>query len=105
MWQLELLSKVVPAFGALAGVYLESEHQDGRLRNAEDCYADIVNIGQAICRSGGEWASGLDDVDVTKLLTAFETRFPTRAKPFPIDLVAWRQREVFVPSTSDLFSQ
>lgn len=92
MWQLELLSRVVPAFGALVNDYSESEHHDGRRRDAEDCYADIVNIGQALYSSGGEWVLGLDDIDVTKLLTALETRFPK--KPFTLGFAAWAQREV-----------
>lgn len=95
MWQLELLSRVVPAFGALANTYSENEDHDERRRNAEDCYADIVNIGQALYSSGGQWALGLDDVDVTKLLTAFETRFPK--KPFTLGFATWKPQEVCLP--------
>jgi hypothetical protein len=89
MWELELLGRVVPAFGALARQYrrrLEDKPQDARLRDAEDCYQDLVLIGHAVYMSGGEWTSGLDDIDVTKLLAAFETRFPKKRLFLP----AWK---------------
>jgi hypothetical protein len=87
MWELELLSRALPAFGALAREYMrrmEDEHHDARLRNAQDCYQDIVLIGHAVHMSGGEWTSGLDDIDVAKLLAAFETRFPKKRFFLPI---------------------
>ncbi|KAF2689750.1 hypothetical protein K458DRAFT_413999 [Lentithecium fluviatile CBS 122367] len=84
MWQLELLSRVIPAFGALAKEFTESEHEDVRLRrDAHECYADIVTIGLALRMSCGEWASGFSDEDVNKLLAALETRIPTK-RSFPI---------------------
>lgn len=95
MWELELLSYIIPAFGVLAREFMEAEHHDTRLqRDAQECYADLVTIGLAVYMSGGEWASGLDDIDVTKLLTALETRFPTRKTAFPNVFAAPRASEV-----------
>jgi len=95
MWQLDVLSRVVPAFGALAKDFNERESQDSdiRLRDAQECYGDLLLIGQAIYTSRGEWAAGLEDIDITKLLAALETRFPTR-RNFPIAFSAWKSREV-----------
>lgn len=45
MWQLELLSWVVPAFGALAKEVIDSGP------DAQDCYSDLVNIGLAVSTS------------------------------------------------------
>ena len=82
MWQLELLSWIIPAFGALAKEFAECNDHDARLRqHAEDCYSDIVMIGWAVSESRGEWASGMNDEDITRLLKALESRFPTRWKP------------------------
>ncbi|KAF8867425.1 hypothetical protein BDZ45DRAFT_795139 [Acephala macrosclerotiorum] len=79
MWQLELLSRVIPAFGALAKEFTECYDNDARLQqHAQDCYSDIVAIGWAVSVSCGEWASGMNDEDITGLLTALESRFPTR---------------------------
>lgn len=79
MWQLELLSLVIPAFGALAKLSQEGEDEDARLKqDAMECYSDIVQIGWAVYSSRGEWASGIDDGIITQLLEALESRFPTR---------------------------
>jgi hypothetical protein len=87
MWQLELLSRVVPAFGALAKEYAEREHQDARLRrDAHDCYSDLASIGLGVFMSSGEWATGFIDQDVTKLLTALESRLPVKWS-FPLSFV------------------
>jgi hypothetical protein len=100
MWQLDLLARVVPAFGALAKQFYESDCHDTKLvRDAEDCHNDIVLIGQAIYISGGEWAVGLDDIDLTKLLTALETRFPTKWRVLPslMDFNPWKSQKVSPP--------
>jgi hypothetical protein len=94
MWELELLSRVVPAFGALARQdymkrmedvarhdYMKrkkDEHKCDMLRDAQNCWQDLVLIGSYIYTSGGEWASGLDDKIVAKLLEALEVRLPRR---------------------------
>lgn len=81
MWQLELLSWVIPAFGSLA--QKECDNPDANLsEDAKDCYSDIVNIGLALSVSHGEWALGLRDEEVTRLLVALESRLPTRWTPF-----------------------
>lgn len=88
MWQLDLLSRVVPAFGALAKEFTESEQYDARLRrDAQDCYADLVMIGLAVHKSYGEWAPGYDDHDCARLLAALDSRFPTKWT-FPISFPA-----------------
>lgn len=97
MWQFDLLARVVPAFGALAKQFLEGDCHDARLmRDAEDCYNDIVLIGQAIYMSAGEWAPGLDELDLTKLLTAFESRFPTKWRVLPSlsGIYSWKSQTV-----------
>lgn len=76
MWQLELLSWVVPAFGALAKEFTDSGP------DAQDCYSDLVNIGLAVSTSRGEWNSGLEDEHVSRLLKALESRIPNRRMPF-----------------------
>jgi hypothetical protein len=63
---------------------MEDEHHDTRLQDVQDCSQDIVLIRHAIQIFGGEWASGFDDIDVTKLLAAFETRFPKKRLFLPI---------------------
>jgi hypothetical protein len=82
MWELELLSRVVPAFGALARQdymkRMEDEHDYVLLRDAQNCWQDLVLIGSYIYTSGGEWASGLDDKIVAKLLEALEVRLPRK---------------------------
>lgn len=82
MWQLELLSWVVPAFGALAKEFLDSGPDADLFRSAQDCYSDLVNIGLAISTSRGEWFSGLEDEQISRLLKAFESRIPNRRVPF-----------------------
>jgi len=57
---------------------MEDEHDKAGLGNAQNCWQDLVLIGSCIYMSGGEWASGLDDVEVAELLAALETRFPKR---------------------------
>ena len=95
MWQLELLSRVVPAFGALAKKeFVDSEHRDARLRrDAQECYADLVTIGLGLHISGGEWASGYIDEDVNRLLAALDTRIPPKWS-FPINLPIVGQQKV-----------
>jgi hypothetical protein len=79
MWQLELLSKVVPAFGALAKRHTERESRKALLQSATDCYSDITFIGHAISVSRGESVPELhDDTILTDLLRAFATRIPRR---------------------------
>ncbi|KAL6399874.1 hypothetical protein AUP68_17283 [Ilyonectria robusta] len=83
MWQLRLLGQVIPAFGALARDFIESDVEDARLcQDANDCYSDIVSLGLALSVSRREWAAGIDDKDLTKLLQALESRIPTRRNPF-----------------------
>ncbi|KAL7919842.1 hypothetical protein ACQKWADRAFT_300209 [Trichoderma austrokoningii] len=82
MWQLELLSWVVPAFGALAKEFLDSGPDTDLFRSAQDCYSDLVNIGLAISTSRGEWVSGLEDEQINRLLKALESRIPNRRMPF-----------------------
>ncbi|KAH8698202.1 hypothetical protein GQ44DRAFT_832238 [Phaeosphaeriaceae sp. PMI808] len=101
MWQLELLSRVIPAFGALARTYSENEEHDARLRrDSQDCYSDMVTIGLSLCMSCGEWASGLIDEDLIKLLTALETRFPKPKRSFPISFSTPIVSEMAAPTTS-----
>lgn len=83
MWQLELLSWVIPAFGALAKDFIDCENPDAHLcQDASDCYSDIVSIGAALSVSGGEWAAGLREEKVSSLLTALESRLPKRRTLF-----------------------
>ncbi|KAK2590357.1 hypothetical protein QQS21_011967 [Conoideocrella luteorostrata] len=85
MWDLVLLGQVIPAFGALARAAIECETLGDDLRkDAEDCYSDIVNIGQAIYMSRGEWAFSLRDEVVARLLDALDTRLPSRWNPFTL---------------------
>ncbi|KAJ5726293.1 uncharacterized protein N7483_007650 [Penicillium malachiteum] len=61
MWQLTLLSRVIPAFGALAKEFIENEFNDDRLlKDAIDFYSDIVNLvlGESV-RSA--WPQKLQD--------------------------------------------
>jgi hypothetical protein len=106
MWQLELLSRVVPAFGALAKEFTENEQCDPRLRrDAQECYADLVTIGLALHMSCGEWASGFNDEDVSKLLAALDTRFPPRWSfpiSFPVQRVCLVRAPPHLPHLSDL---
>ncbi|KAF1829667.1 hypothetical protein BDW02DRAFT_602366 [Decorospora gaudefroyi] len=96
MWQLELLSCVVPAFDALAKECQESEQQYAGLGSAGECYADIVNIGLALHISGGEWASDLDDDIVSRLLMAFETRLQKK-RLFPNAFRSWKPIDQTTP--------
>lgn len=101
MWQLELLSRVIPAFGALAKEFTDCDDHDARLRqDAQECYSDIVIIGWAVSVSRGEWASGMDDKDITELLTALESRFPTRWKPFVFTTSLPHEVCFFIPPTA-----
>lgn len=83
MWQLELLSWVIPAFGALAKelIHVDSGPDPDLFRSAQDCYSDLLNIGLAISMSHGEWVSGLDDEQISRLLKALESRIPSRRVP------------------------
>lgn len=83
MWQLDLLSWVIPAFAALGQDFIESDSNDLNLvRDAQDYYSDMVHLGQAVATSCGEWTSGLREVEVDRLLKALESRLPTRRVPF-----------------------
>ncbi|KAL5092194.1 hypothetical protein Trisim1_002079 [Trichoderma cf. simile WF8] len=86
MWQLELLSWVIPAFGALAKEFIESGPSPDLFRIAQDCYSDIIGIGLALYTSHGEWSSGIQDEQIGRLLKALESRLPKRWMPllFPI---------------------
>ncbi|KAJ6031363.1 hypothetical protein N7540_002095 [Penicillium herquei] len=76
MWQLKLLSRVIPAFGALAKDFVERNvGDDSLLKDAIDCYSDIVILGCAVSFSRGEWTLGLTDEDLKPLLKALESRF------------------------------
>ena len=77
MWQLKLLSQVLPAFAALAKEFSQSPNEDLQ-RDAEQCWSDIVNIGLAVSESRGEWASHFDDKVVTDLLEALNSRVPKK---------------------------
>ncbi len=81
MWQLTLLSQVVPAFGALAKEFMECDNLDASLSvDAQGCYSDMVNIALAVSSSRGEWAFSLDDEVLDRLLDALDTRLPSRWK-------------------------
>ncbi|KAJ3549806.1 hypothetical protein NM208_g304 [Fusarium decemcellulare] len=82
MWQLVLLSQVVPAFGALAKNSLEPTISSRISRDAQDCYSDIVNIAQTLSISRGEWAPGLKEEVLMSLLRGLEARFPKKRKWF-----------------------
>lgn len=84
MWQLELLSWVIPAFGALTKELIESGPGPDLSRSAQDCYSDLVNIGLALSTSQGEWASGLENEQIDRLLKALESRIPKRKSIFSI---------------------
>ncbi|KAJ5613658.1 hypothetical protein N7528_007312 [Penicillium herquei] len=76
MWQLILLSRVIPAFGALAKEFMEGRvNEDALLNDAFEFYSDIVTLGCAVSISRGEWTSGLSDEDLHPLLKALESRF------------------------------
>ncbi|KAK2759746.1 subtilisin-like protease [Colletotrichum kahawae] len=48
MWQLALLSHVIPAFVALGKDFIDRDNKDeDLLRDASDCYSDIIHIGVA----------------------------------------------------------
>lgn len=76
MWQLELLSQVLPAFAALAQDFKSSSEE--LQRDAELCWSDIVNIGLAVSESRGEWASQMDNEVITGLLKALDSRLPKK---------------------------
>ncbi|RSL89802.1 hypothetical protein CDV31_015804 [Fusarium ambrosium] len=80
MWQLALLSKVVPAFGALAKESCGSGSPDEISGDAQDCHSDIMLIGYALSVSRGKRISGLSEDTLTLLLEALETRFPSRSR-------------------------
>ncbi|KAF4870778.1 Subtilisin DY [Colletotrichum siamense] len=49
MWQLALLSNVIPAFVALGKDFIDRDKQDeDLLRDASDCYSDVIHIGVAV---------------------------------------------------------
>ncbi|KAH7091462.1 hypothetical protein FB567DRAFT_275076 [Paraphoma chrysanthemicola] len=50
------------------------------LQEAVDLYADISNIGHAIAASKGEWAFGLSNTDIAKLISAFALRIPPKPR-------------------------
>ncbi|KKP05304.1 subtilase [Trichoderma harzianum] len=81
MWQLELLSWVIPAFGALSKKFMESGPDPDLYLSAQDCYSDIISIGLVLSTSYGEWTSGLEDEQIGKLLKALESRFSNRWMP------------------------
>lgn len=83
MWQLDLLSWVIPAFGALGKDFIERDSNDINLvRDAQDYYSDMVQLGQTVATSRGEWTSGLSEEEVDRLLKALESRLPARRIPF-----------------------
>lgn len=83
MWQLDLLSWVIPAFGALGKDFIESDSNDPNLvRDAHGYYSDMVQLGQTVATSRGEWTSGLREEEVDKLLRPLESRLPKRRVPF-----------------------
>ncbi|KAJ5710928.1 hypothetical protein N7488_005084 [Penicillium malachiteum] len=76
MWQLILLSRVIPAFGALAKDFMERRvDEDALLSDAFEFYSDIVALRCAVSFSRGEWTSGLSDEDLDPLPKALESRF------------------------------
>lgn len=81
MWQLELLSWVIPAFGALSKKFMESGPDPDLYLSAQDCYSDIISIGLVLSTSYGEWTLGLEDEQIGKLLKALESRFSNRWMP------------------------
>ncbi|KAF3074304.1 Major intracellular serine protease [Trichoderma lentiforme] len=81
MWQLELLSWVIPAFGALAKEFMDSGRDPDLFPSAQDCYSDIIGIGLALSTSHGEWAPGLEDKQIGRLLKALESRLPKSWMP------------------------
>lgn len=83
MRQLELLSLVIPAFGALGKEFVDNVNDEpSRLAYARDFYSDISNIGSALALSRGEWSRGLREHDVDRLLRVLESRLPKRLVPF-----------------------
>lgn len=86
MWQLDLLSWVIPAFAALGQDFIERDSNDPNLiRDAQDYYSDMVQLGQAVATSYGEWTSGLREEEVDRLLKALESRLPARRVPFGLN--------------------
>ncbi|KAL6695706.1 peptidase S8/S53 domain-containing protein [Trichoderma pleuroticola] len=81
MWQLELLSWVIPAFGALSKEFMESGPDSDLFLSAQECYSDIIGIGLVLSTSYGEWTSGLEDEQIGKPLKALESRFSNRWMP------------------------
>ncbi|KAF6801193.1 hypothetical protein CSOJ01_11923 [Colletotrichum sojae] len=77
MWQLELLSLIIPAFGALGQDFIDKG--DLKLsRHAHDYSSDVATIGCALAVSGGEWTSGLGEEELNQLLKALQSRLPKR---------------------------
>jgi hypothetical protein len=85
MRQLDLLSRVVPAFGALARAYVDNGHNGETRLDAQECYSDIVGIGSIIFTSRGEWTSGLETSIIDGLLEALATRLP-KSRPNKLKL-------------------
>ncbi|RTE84122.1 hypothetical protein BHE90_001332 [Fusarium euwallaceae] len=80
MWKLALLSKVVPAFGALAKESCSSGSPDEISGDAQDCHSDIMLIGYALSVSRGKRISGLSEETLIWLLEALEARFPSKSR-------------------------
>jgi hypothetical protein len=81
MWQLNLLSQVIPALGAVIWEFSEQDQLDPRLRrDAVNFYADLVRTGGAVARSHGEWAAGICDEELNELLRALESRCSNKWK-------------------------
>lgn len=76
MRQLDLLSWVIPAFGALGKDFIRDTNDQNLVRDAQDYYSDIVQLGQAVATSRGEWTSGLREEQVDRLLKTLESRLP-----------------------------
>lgn len=86
MWQLDLLSWVIPAFAALGQDFIERDSNDPNLiRDAQDYYSDMVQLAQAVATSCGEWTSGLREEEVDRLLKALESRLPAKRVPFGLN--------------------
>ncbi|KAI9147009.1 Major intracellular serine protease [Paramyrothecium foliicola] len=79
MWQLGLLSRIIPAYGALSKEFAENGNlHEAIADDANDCHNDMLSIGFALGKSRGEWAFGLNDEVVMRLLDALEGRLPKR---------------------------
>lgn len=76
MWQLDLLRWVIPAFGALGKDSIRDSNDQNLVRDAQDYYSDVVQLGQAVATSRGEWTSGLREDEVDRLLKTLESRLP-----------------------------